>query len=92
MEAYCLLLFHLLMHWCMQTGVTCLIRKTFLQLQCGNNTIVGIGGPTAPHVFSLDRVDDLRAMSYISHTTSNFPSGRPVSEALNEFVLDRCSY
>ena len=32
-----------------------------MQLHCRNNTIVGIGGPSAPHVFALDRVDDLRA-------------------------------
>lgn len=35
------------------------LRKTFLQLHFRNNTISGIGGPSAPHVFALDRVEDL---------------------------------
>ena len=35
------------------------LRKTFLAVQAKGNTITGIGGPGAPHLFALDRIGDL---------------------------------
>lgn len=45
------------------TTAACHLRKTFFALHFQNNTISGIGGPSAPHTFALDRVCDLGAIS-----------------------------
>ena len=39
-----------------------------MALHCRRNTIVGIGGPSAPHVFALDRIEDLGALGFSLHT------------------------
>ena len=56
--------FDVLACWEILVLYSCGFRKEHLHELCYQNMVVGIGGPGAPHVYSFDRLNDVRSLQF----------------------------